>query len=453
MSNHISVVEKIKSLLIFAFPIILGNLGQMLIGAGDVFVAARHSSSTVAAISIANAIMTAVFMLGLGLLFSISPVLSQKRGEKQDINKYFKINLIYAIALSIIFGVLCQIPIRIIPYFGFDKELVPFIQDYIHICSYSFLGSYVYQALKEFLQAKEKVFFANIVSIVAIFLNLILAWIFVFGNSFIPSLGVNGLAIASFIVRILMGLSLLIYCIKYFKSEFVIDKSYLKELFKMGYPLTLSILLEISAFSMTTLIAGKIGNIQVAAHNIVLTLASITFMIPLAIANALGVKVGYAYGARNYRDIKENMLAGVAISISVMSIFALFFFFIPQTLIGFFSPEKNIILTGSSLLFIVALFQIFDGAQVTLSGVLRGLGHTRPIMITMILAYWLIGIPVGIYLAFCQNLQIYGLWIGLAIALFSCTFIFAAILAGKLKKIKLDMLDINEEKSLPVLTV
>lgn len=430
------MLSRIKSLLIFAFPIMLGNLGQMLIGAGDVFVAARHGASTLAAISIANAIMTAVFLVGLGLLFSISPVLSQKRGQGQDIDKYFKINLLYAFVLSIVFGLLSLIPIPLIPYIGFEKKLVPYIQDYLFICSFSFVGAYIYQCLKEFLQVYEKVFFANLVSIAAIFLNLLLCWLFVFGNGVIPSLGINGLAIASLIVRFAMGAALLCYCCKFFKAKMFVDKSYLSELFRMGYPLSLSLLLEISAFSMTTLIAGKINTIQVATHNIVLTFASITFMVPLSISNALSVRVGYAYGAKNYRDIIENMSAGIIASLFFMSIFALMFFTMPQALIGFFSTDRSIILTGSSLLFIVALFQIFDGMQVTLSGALRGLGLTKPIMATMLVSYWLIGIPVGVYLSFVRKWQIYGLWTGLAVALLACALIFSLFLQKRLIKVK-----------------
>lgn len=452
MLDQKSIILKAKDLLKFSFPIMLGNLGQMLIGATDVFVAARHGTTTVAAISIANAIFMAIFSIGLGLLLSVSPVLSKKRGEKQDINKFLKISIIYSLVLSLILGIIAFLSSNIIPLLGFDKSLITYIQDYIKICSFSLAGVYLYQVLKEFMQAQERVFFANLVSIAAIILNLILCWMFVFGYGFMPSLGVNGLAIAALLVRSFMGLALLCYCWKYLKTELFVDYTYIKELFKVGYPIALSMVLEFSAFNIITLIAGRIGTIQVAAHNIVLTLASITFMIPLAISNSIGVKIGYAYGDKNYKNIKENLIAGLVISLAAMSIFASCFLFFPEALIKLFSPDRSIITAGSGLLFVVALFQIFDGIQITISGALRGLGYTKPIMITMLIGYWLVGIPVGIYFAFIRHLQILGLWMGLAIALFSCSIIFSVFLVKKLYKIKISIaehknsidLDLNE---------
>jgi len=121
-----------------------------------------------------------------------------------------------------------------------------------------------------------------------------------------------------------------------------------------------------------------------------------------------------------------------------MSIFASIFLIFPESLMTIFSADKRIILTGSCLLFIAALFQIFDGTQITLSGALRGLGSTRPIFFTMLFSYWVVGLPVGIYLAFVKNFQIFGLWIGLAVALFICALIFSLVLIKKLKKCFVD---------------
>ena len=153
--------KNIKSLLIFAVPIIFGQLGQMLIGAGDVFLAAHHSANTVASISIANAVITIIFMAGFGLLLGISPTLSKIRGEKEDINKFLSITMLYTLVISVVIMLICQCIIPIIPYMGFENNLVPNIQQYIYICSFSIPGAYIYHASKEFLQSYENVLFAN----------------------------------------------------------------------------------------------------------------------------------------------------------------------------------------------------------------------------------------------------------------------------------------------------
>lgn len=429
-------LKKIKSLLVFSIPIIMGNLGQMFINAGDVFVAARHGTATVAAISIASALISAIFLFGLGLLLSISPVLSKRRGENIDISRFLKLTLFYALILSVIFCSLSWLLIPIIPLLGLKSLLVGHIQDYIFICGFSFVGAFVFQALKEFLQAREQVVFPNMVCIAAIFLNLLLNWIFVFGAGPIPPMGVSGLAVASVFVRTVMALVLLYHCRGFLKEAFQFDARYLWDVFRIGAPVSLSLLLEISAFSIIAVIAGKISMVQVASHNIVLTFISTTFMIPLAVSNALAVRVGYAYGAGDYTEIRDNLYAAMVISMMTMGGFALLFLAAPEFLMALFSNDVEIIRTGAALLFIAAVFQVFDGAQVTLSGTLRGLGMTKPIMITMFLGYWLIGLPFGYYLAFGHKLEILGLWVGLATALFACAAIFSVILIGRLRKIR-----------------
>lgn len=435
LMNNTNFFKDIKSLLIFATPIIFGQLGQMLIGAGDVFVAARHSANTVASISIANAITTIIFMTGFGLLTGVSPILSKIRGEKGDINRFLNPTLLYTGGLSLIVMLAFLSVLPLIPYIGCEELLIPDIQQYIYICVFSIPGAYAYHALKEFLQTYENVIFANIVAIAAIFLNLLLAWMLVFGWWIVPSIGVKGLAVSTVIVRTLMGLALVVYCHKYFTRGLHFDIKYFKNLTNIGFPMSLSFLLEMSAFSVVTLLSGRISTTQVAAHSIVMTFTSITFMIPLAISSALGVRVGYAYGAKSLQDMKDNLTAALSVSVFVMSIFALVFFAFPQYLMAMFSPDKEVILTGVGLLFIAALFQMFDGAQITLSGALRGLGATKAILFTMICSYWFIGIPVGMYLAFVKGMQIYGLWAGLAIALFVSVIIFGAALKRKLKLI------------------
>lgn len=437
MSGIKSFFNTIKALLIFSYPIVLGQLGQMLIGAGDVFVAAHYSSNATASISIANAILTVIFFTGFGLLQSIAPILSKKRAEQDSASKYLNLTLIYCIVLSLIFTLISLFTGLLIPSFGFDKNLIPDIQDYMYICSFSFLSAYIYQAIKEYLQSYEKVFFANFISILAIFINLILAWGLVFGFGIIPPLGLKGLGLSALIVRAFMGISLIIYCHNQFCKKIYIDVEYIKDLFKIGYPIALGLFLELMAFSLITLIIGKISSIQVATHNIVLTLASITFMVPLSISDALSVKIAYSYGQKNYKALVEYLYAGLTLTLIVMGAFASVFFMIPEVLIKCFSLDKNIIVIGSKLLFIAGIFQIFDGTQITLSGALRGLGFTKSILLTMILSYWLVGIPLGLYLAFEHDLNIFGLWIGLALSLFTSSIVFGLILLHKVKSLKI----------------
>ena len=201
-----------KELLNIALPIIMGNLGFILIGAGDVLIAGHHSTDTLAAISIATAITNCIQTFGIGLIASVSPLLSNFRGERKSAKKYFFPTIRFSMFLSVLvmFAVLASIPL--IDYLHFEAKLVPMIKQYMFVTAFATFGGYLHAALKEFLQAFEIVLFPNLVTVFSVFLNIALNVILVFGLGPISSLGVLGLAVASFIVRYFMGFALLIYC-------------------------------------------------------------------------------------------------------------------------------------------------------------------------------------------------------------------------------------------------
>ena len=367
----------IKELVLFSAPIAVGQLSQMLIGAGDVLVAARHGRDTVAAIGIANSISSPIFLIGIGLLLGISPTLSKKRGESFDVSHYFHTCLIYAIVIGVLFMGITISTVPIVKYLGFDLKLVPLIQDYLFLVSFSYIGAYMYHAIKEYLQATEHVVFANSVSVVSVFANIGLNYMLVFGVFIFPELGVRGLAYATIIVRTLMGLSLYIYSRRYNKTTFSVAGNFAKHVFRFSLPISMSIFIEVLAFSIVMILIGRIGALYAAIHSVSLTLASTTFMIPLAISSAVSVKISYFYGRRNFTRISDFIKASLMISMTFMAFMALCLYLFPETILGVFTSDIEIIKAGTAILIVCAMFQIFDGAQVTLSGILRGARYNK----------------------------------------------------------------------------
>lgn len=394
----------------------MGQLGQMLIGVSDVFVAGRHSTEYLAAVGLAMGIIAPVFVVGLGFLFGTSAVISRHRGEGKEVDQYLFSSIIYSLGLSLLFILLSIATKWLVPYLGFEQGLVPLIQDYILYFAFSFLGAYVFQVLREFLQGKEDVIFANFISIATVGLNVLFCFILVFGYKFIPALGIKGLALGSILARVLAAIFLLIYSWRFFKS-YKIDWIYIREVFSLSWPIAISILVEVGAFSFCTIMIGRMGLFQAAAHNIVINLTSVTFMVPLAISTAIAVKISYAYGQKNYPDILRYTKAGLTLSLLFMSCTGLSFYFIPNVFSQIFTDNTQVIQIVATLLIAVALFQIFDGTQICLAGALRGVGHSQPQAYIMFLGYWVLGLPLGWYLANIQNLYAFGFWLGLALAL------------------------------------
>ncbi len=155
-----------------------------------------------------------------------------------------------------------------------------------------------------------------------------------------------------------------------------------------------------------------------AAHNIVITLGSTTFMVPLSISSAVSTKIGHSYGSQNFSKMRDYLWASLAISIGFMSFACLGLVVFPDFLLSLFNADEGILDLGRKMLFIVAIFQVVDGIQITIAGILRGIGVTRPTLIFNLIGYWVLAIPIGLYLAYEYELYGIGMWIGMAIALF-----------------------------------
>lgn len=422
----------ILSLLIFAGPIIVGQLAQMLIGVGDVYMAGQYSTKAVAAIGVANGIVSPVFLLGLGLLMGISPKLALKRGEGEDVTKFMPELINYILMVSVACTAIMLLVEKLVPYFQIEQELVPIIQDYIAIVSWSFFPAYLFFGFKEFLQSFEKVVLPNVISILSVFLNLALNYLFIYGWEFIPSLGVNGLAFASLGIRIFMGLSIVPFIFKYMHT-FSLRPTFSKELFLFSFPIAFTFFLEVMAFTLVNVLSGVLGVLEAAANNIVLNIASTAFMIPLSISSAVAVKVGAAFGSKDLESIKNNIKAALLLSCGFMVCTALIFWTTPAFAMQLFTHDLDVINLGVRLLAIVALFQLFDGLQITLGGVLRGLQDSRSPSAMIIIGYWFIGLPFGAYLTFKQSQGVSGLWVGLAVSLAMVSIGLIYVLRKKFK--------------------
>lgn len=426
----------LKDLFVLALPMIIGNLGQILIGAVDVFVASRHSLDTLAAISIANAIAFCVYIVGIGVMSAISIVLSNYRGDRRPTKRYLFSVVNFSLLLGALFWVVTVALLPVIPKMGFEAHLVPMISEYIWISSFSIFGMYLYQSLKEFLQAHEIVNFPNILLIFALFLNLALNFILVFGYLGVPSLGVSGLAIATLIVRTFMGLALLVYCFRLIDFRKRFDVILIKQLVKVGYPIGFALLLEFLGFNIITILVGRESGLFASVHNIVTTVGSICYMIPLSLSNALAIKIGFFNGARIFEQIRRYSVAGVAASVIFMGFCTVVLLVFPKQIFAIFTTDNDILRVGIPVLIIAACFEMFDGLQTSLSGILKGLKMTKTVSACIISGYWIFGLPFGFWLAYAMHLQLRGFWLGLACSFLAIGVIEAVIIFFKFRQLK-----------------
>ena len=427
--------DALKQILIFSGPIIFGQIGLMLIGTGDMIIAGRYSRECLAAIGLAIAILNPIQISLLGLQFSIGPILAQIRGKGEDVAGTYWTIITYSMLVSVGSCALSLLSYFLVTLLDYGPELNRIIMTYILITSFSSFGLCLYQGVKEFYQSQEKTFAANITAIAAAVFNLGLNYALVFGAWGLPSFQEAGLAWASLICRMVMSSVLFFLSYRYWRTTKKIDWTLMRKFWKVGAPISASLFFEIMAFCSVTLFVGRFAEDQIAANNLALNLGSLAFMVPLSISSAVAVKVGHAYGEKDYSRIRIYSQMSLFLALFFAVIMGLTFYLFPHAILSFYTSDTEVIEWGKKILFWVACFQLFDGAQVTLSGILRGLSVTRPSSIAIFIGYWIIGIPLGYYLGFHTNLQAQGFWIGLAISLAVVALMLSVVMKNHMRSL------------------
>ena len=207
----------------------------------------------------------------------------------------------------------------------------------------------------------------------------------------------------------------------------------MKHLLRLGLPAALQITLEMGVFATATALAGLLDAASLAGHQIALTAASVTFMVPLGVSSAGAVRVGHAVGRADRPGAAAAGWTALLIGVTFMSVAGLAFLVLPEAIVRAFSSDATVIRTGATLLVVAAFFQLFDGVQVVATGILRGLGDTRSPMLWNLVGHWMLGLPVGYGLCFVAGRGITGLWIGLCVGLISVGAVLLLIWARRVR--------------------
>jgi MATE family multidrug resistance protein len=291
--------------------------------------------------------------------------------------------------------------------------------------NWSLLPLLIYGASRRYLQGVGQVRVITLTYVAANLLNWGGNWALIYGHLGFPAMGVRGSALSTVIARILMAVALVGFAWRYerqrghplFKHWAGPQWDRLKQLCRLGLPAAGQIILEVGAWNVATLSAGWLSPVALATHQIAINYASITYMVPLGISAAAAVSVGHAVGAGDKARARRAGWLALALGSGFMVLAGIVFFVAPKPLIELFTHDPRVLAVGPSLLWIAAAFQIFDGVQTVCTGALRGLGETRAPMIANFVGYWILGLPLGLILCFILKWGVYGMWIGLTLAL------------------------------------
>ena len=426
--------DEVRATLSLAGPLILSNLSGAMIHATDVFLLGKLGPSALAAGALAANLVMAISLFGMGLMVATAPMIASEIGRKshsvRDVRRTVRQGLWLALSFSVPIWILLAFAEEIFRALGQQPDLAREAGNMVSTLKWSifpFLGMVV---LRSFISARDRTIWALVVTLLGVLANAVLNYGLILGNFGLPQLGPAGAGLGSSLVNFLMfGLmALILVTHRDFRRYHLFGRFWradwprFKALVRLGLPIGLTMGFEASVFSVAIFLMGLISTAAVAAHAVALQIASITFMVPLGLAQATTVRVGLGYGRRDTELIARAGWTGFALGVGFMSLMAVVMWGFPGTLVRLFvdsdaAGSAAVIPLAVAFLQIAALFQIVDGGQVMGAAMLRGLHDTRIPMIYALIGYWGIGIGVGAVLAFPLRLEGQGIWIGLATGL------------------------------------
>lgn len=437
--------EHIKLTLQLSYPVIIGQLGFIMMGVVDSLMVGTLGSAPLAAASLGNSITLLIFIVGIGVSFAVTPLVAISVGAKKysDCGVYFRQSLLVNLTFGFILMAVTLICSELLIYLNQPAEVLAQAKSYTRILGLGAIPVMLFQTYKQFIEGLSVMMPAMVITILANIVNAFTNWVLIFGNLGFPALGLDGAGWATFTSRLFMAISLMFYVMNkiYFKQYDVsfhfknINVPVIKKILSLGLPSGIQYFFEVGAFAFAVIMIGWLGTDQLAAHQIAINLASISFMVVLGLSISGGIRVGNAVGEKNINRVRKAGFTSIFLALCVMAVSGLIFILLRNYLPTLYIDDKTVISIASSLLIIAALFQLSDGVQAVGIGILRGLTDVKiPTLITFV-AYWIVGLPTGYFLAFVLGWNVQGIWIGLLAGLTTSAILLTLRFNAKSKHI------------------
>jgi MATE family multidrug resistance protein len=429
-------------MLTLAVPVVMAELGWMTMGLVDTVMVGRIGPEAIGAVGIGSSLFMAICIFAMGLLLGLDTLVAHAfgAGRLDECHRWLAYGVVLSLLLSIPITVVILALSSSLSGWGLDPVVLSLTQPYLDVLAWSIPPLLLYASFRRYLQGMGVVRPVMMALVFANILNAVVNWILIFGHLGAPAMGVRGSAWATVVARIVMAAVLLAVIVfrerALVRSRMIarpsraggsrspsissIDLAPMRKLLALGLPAASQVTLEVGVFAAATALAGRLPPAALAAHQIAVNLASLTFMVPLGIASAGAVRVGHAVGRRDWEGAARSGWTAILFGVLFMSCAAAAFLLVPRALIGAFTRDPAVVGIGVSLLFVAALFQLFDGVQAVSTGTLRGLGDTRTPMLWNLAGHWFIGLPLGYTLCFVLGFGVIGLWWGLSTGLIIC---------------------------------
>lgn len=446
---HLSYQTHFKQTFIIAYPVMLSQLGHILVSVADSMMVGQLGAIPLAAVSLSNGIFALVMMFGIGLSMAMTPLIAAADGnhDQKESSYIFRHGMLINQCAGILLCIFIVLAAPALYHFDQPEAVVNLTVPYLRILAISLIPLLFFQSFKQYAEGLSFTRVAMFITIGANVLNASLNYVLIFGKFGLPAMGLNGAGWSTLVSRIVMALVMMwyVYQAPWFLRQPLLPKlktlhkRMITRLLKIGVPLGLQYIFEVSAFSIAAILMGWLGAKALAAHQIALNLAAVSYMMATGIGAAATVRVGNQLGKNDIGNLRKAGFTAFLMGIGLMSISAFIFIVADHFLPSLYIDDPVVIELAASLLIIAAFFQLSDGVQAVGLGALRGLADVKVPTVITLLAYWVLALPLAYWLAFPIGLGPHGIWYGLLAGLtFAAIFLFSRFLwvSQKLEKAK-----------------
>ncbi len=415
--------KEFKTNLSIAYPIMLGQLGHILVALADNLMVGQLGPAQLAAVSLGNSLVFVALSIGIGFSFAITPLVAEADGagkiEKGRLHFHHGVVMCAVNGILLFLALLVAKPV--LAMLDQPEEVVHLAIPYLEIVAFSMIPLMIFQAFKQFADGLSQTRFSMYATLTANVVNVIFNYFLIYGIWIFPRLEVEGAAWGTLISRFFM-LGLLVFLLSrkqkfkpyfYIRNTQHIQWSEFRELIRLGFPTALQMLFEVAVFTAAIFLSGILGTNAQAANQIALNLASMTFMIAVGLGVTATIRVGNQKGKKDFPNLRRIAFSIFIQVFLIEAVFAVGFILLKDFLPPFYIDTPEVIFLASQLLVVAALFQLSDGVQVTILGALRGLQDVNIPTLICFIAYWVVGFPVMWYLGKEDQMGSQGIWVGL----------------------------------------
>lgn len=437
-------MQKIREILRIGLPIMLGQACVIILAFADNIMIGWHSVDELAASSFVNNVMNLFILTELGFAAGMTPMIGADNGTGniKGIGITVKNGLVTNGIIGGISIILLTIIYFCLDHFGQAPELMPYIKPYFAIIGISTLFALGFNVLKQFTDGICRPMISMTLLMIGNLLNIFGNWVLIYGKLGFPEMGLTGAGISTLVSRALI---LLVFVVFIFKSkkmneyaraikEALLSRGEMKTVFKMGYPVGIQMALESSTFTFAAVMAGWLGVIQLAAHQVVITISQLFFLMMQGLSFAVSILVSNAFGRKDLGSVREYARKGYFMTLGISATLSVLLYCFRYQAAGIFTDSPEVSAMAVSLFFLLFAYQFGDGLQLCFANVLRGIQDVKPIMYAAFVSYYLIAIPSAYVLGFKTSLGIRGIWLGFPIGLTLAGIFFYARYRSDLKR-------------------